>query len=188
MRLPRPRWAVLTPTILLATSLNAGLAGASEMDEEEMESVGESIASMLGFYLVHKEQRDPLEQVVVDGNAAEIWFLHTMAGDEKVRARCDAYQWLFFGRLKRSKGIKQVFKRFGFLEEVKMILFDVKTRIEPDGKRGYRQFRKTSPRMEVTLTRETATALNFGVLRSRMEGSRCVREAEKIVDRKWYRE
>ena len=176
--------ATLALTALLLSAAAPRLLAAGESREVR---VGREIARLLDFFVVKPDKRDPLEAVVVDGVAAEIWFLHPMVGDEVGRARCEAYSWLLFGRLSRSKGLRSVFEAFDFLEEVKVVYFDVKTRTEPDGRRGYRQFRKTSPRLEVTMTRETALNLNYEVLRARMSGPRCVSEAEKVIDKKWYR-
>lgn len=173
-------------TALVTLAFAAPRHAAAERESREAR-VGRQIEGQLDFYMVKQDKRDPLEVVVVDGVSAEIWFLHPMAGDDAIRAKCEAFQWLFFGRLSRSKGLKAVFDTFDFIEEVKLVYFDVKTRIEPDGRRGYRQFRKTSPRLELTVTRETAMSLNYEVLRARMQGPRCVREAEKVIDKKWYR-
>lgn len=188
---------LLAMAALLACS-TAYARGDDSDDEMEDESedgatdrlgrVGLKIEGLLDFFLVKPEKRDPLEAVVVDGVSAEIWYMHPMVGEGVKKARCEAYQWLFFGRLNRSRGLKSVFESVDFLEEVKLVYFDVKTRIEPDGRRGYRQFRKTSPRLEVTVTRETAMNLNYEVLRARMQGPRCIQEAERVVDRKWYRD
>ncbi len=178
--------ATLALSALLLSAVLVAPAALAAGDSREVR-VGREIAQLLDFFVVKPDKRDPLEAVVVDRVAAEIWFLHPMAGDEAGRARCEAYQWLFFGRLSRSKGLRAVFEAFDFLEEVKVVYFDVKTRIEPDGRRGYRQFRKTSPRLEVTVTRETAMNLNYEVLKARMQGPRCVREAERVIDKKWYR-
>lgn len=182
------RWApaALVSAAFCLTPL-VGVGAAHAKRESREQRVGRQIEQLLDFFIVKEDKRDPLEAVVVDGVAAEIWFLHPMADSELNRAKCEAYQWLFFGRMSRSKGLKAVFEAFDFIEEVKLVYFDVKTRIEPDGRRGYRQFRKTSPRLEVTVTRETAMNLNYEVLRSRMQGPRCVREAEKVIDKKWYR-
>ena len=176
--------------MVLATGAAAAASedDAWDRDDDKLAQIGRSIEELLHFYVVKPDKRDPLETVVVDSNSAEIWFLHPMEGKEAVQAKCDAYRWLLFGRLERSRGLKAVFDRFDFLEEVKLVFFDIKTRIEPDGRRGYRQFRKTSPRMEVTVTRETAMSLNYEVLEARMRDGRCAREAERVVDKKWYRE
>ena len=177
-------------TTLLSTTPSTAVAGEDSWDDADGESakVARTIEELMGFFVVKHDKRDPLETVVVDGNAAEIWYLHAMRGPDVAKARCDAYRWLFFGRLRQARGVKAVFERFDHLDEVKLVFFDVKTRIHADGRRGYRQLRKTSPRMEVTLTRETALALNYGALRSRMKGPRCVAEAERAVDQKWYRD
>lgn len=176
--------------LLFLLCASPGHAEEEEMDEEmkRWHKMANSIEEITGFYLLPDEKRDPLEQVIVQGETAEIWFLHPMEGKNVSVDRCTLYRWFFFGRLHHSKGVDEIFRRHANLAEVKLMVFDIKTRIEPDGKRGYRQFRKTSPRMEITVTRERAMSLNFGALRARMRGPRCLREAERVVDRKWYQE
>ncbi len=179
---------MLRASSALVLSLLALSSAATARGEDRQVRAGREIAGLLDFYVVKADKRDPLEVVVVDESSAEIWYLHPMVGTGTKAARCQAYRWLFFGRSQRSPGLRAVFDRFDFLDEVKLVYFDVKTRIEPDGRRGYRQFRKTSPRLEVTVTRETAMNLNYEVLQARMQGPRCISEAERVVDRNWHRD
>lgn len=160
----------------------------SGMGEEQEQQVAQEIATLTDIYLTHRQRRDPLEQIVVDGGRAEIWFLHGLEGGaaEVQAARCDAFRWLLFGRLTRSRGVFEVFRRFPSIQEVRLNLFTIGTTIEPDGRRGYRQVRKANAKMEITITRDTAASLDPVQQRKRLRGPACVTAGEGIVDKTWY--
>ena len=158
---------------------------AEELDDS---AIAAGIAEMTDIYLTMQKRRDPLERIIVDGPRAEIWFLQTMGGNaaEVERTRCQAYRWLFFGRLTRSRGVRDVFQKYVKIQEVRLSLFTIETRIQPDGRRGYRQYRKADPKMEIAISRETALSLDMVKLRQKMAGAGCIPEGERAVDKKWY--
>ncbi len=158
------------------------------VEEEREKDVAQEIADLTDIYLTHRKRRDPLEQIVVDGGRAEIWFLHGLKGgaEQVQRARCDGFRWLLFGRLTRSKGVFEIFRRFPSIQEVRLNLFTIGTRIEPDGRRGYRQARRANAKMEITITRDTAASLDAVEQRKRLQGPTCVVAGEGIVDKTWY--
>jgi len=157
-------------------------------DDVDDATIAAAIAEMTDIYLTMDSRRDPLERIIIDGSRAEIWFLQAMRGTpaEVEQIRCQAYRWLFFGRLTRSKGAKEVFLKFSKIQEIRLSFFTLETRIEPDGRRGYRQARKADPAMEVTLSREAVIGLDMAKLRQRLGGEGCAAEGERVVDKKWY--
>ncbi|MDY0060860.1 MAG: hypothetical protein RBU45_13690 [Myxococcota bacterium] len=159
-----------------------------EGEEVDDTTIAIRIAEITDIYLTYEKRRDPLERIIVDGPRAEIWFLQAMSGRpaEVEKTKCNAYQWLFFGRLNRSRGVKEVFQRFPKLQEIRLSLFTIETRINPDGRRGYRQYRKADPKMEITVSKETARAIDLLKLKEKLTGEGCVAEGERIIDKRWY--
>ncbi len=159
---------------------------ADETDVDDEAKAVEVISDLLDIYLTKQIRRDPLERIVVDGGRAEIWFLHGMKGGERQRDKCNAMRWLLFGRLHRSKGIRKVFEKLPALQEIRLTFFTIETTVQPDHRRGYRQFRKADPKLELTISRETAMGLDLHRLREEMKGERCLSVGERVMDKKWY--
>ncbi len=187
-----------------AEAASASEGSGDELDEEEFDetseaegdepaaaedeaSVARRIAEIMDIYSTKEKRRDPLEHIVADGGRAEIWFLHGLGGDTAAvqKARCDAFRWMFFGRLTRSKGVDEVFRVLPAVQEVRLSLFSIETQIQPDGRRGYRQFRKADPKMEITVSRTTVQGLDLPRLRERLQGPNCAKEGERVADKVW---
>ena len=164
--------------------------GGGPAGEDEEAQAAQTIARITDIYLTKQERRDPLERIIVDADRAEIWFLHPMRGDKAAveRVKCDAFRWLFFGRLMRSKGVHRVLEKLPEIQELRLSFFTIATRVQPDGRRGYKQSRKADSKMELTITRETVASLDLVSLKRKLQGPGCVAQGERVVDKKWYAE
>lgn len=205
--IPRgPRWfsvALLMVACVVASGAVASAqgrgAGAGESpagaDDVKAEMAAESaklaqmaadIEESLGIYIVHKDDREALEGVIVKGSRAEVWFLRPLERNID-DAKCDAFRWLFNGRLAATPGVLPLFKRYPELDEVTLVFYAVRTKVRSDNKGGYIQDRTPIRHLELSLTRERALALDPKRTRELLERSRgvCIEEGQKLVDRYW---
>ena len=187
-------WVALSGAVAIAQGQGAGDGLAAEVDvQAEMAAESAKLAQMatdieesLGIYIIHKDDREALEGVIVKGSRAEVWFLRPLERNID-DAKCDAFRWLFNGRLAATPGVLPLFKRYPELDEVTLVFYAVRTKVRSDNKGGYIQDRTPIRHLELSLTRERALALDPKRTREILKRSRgtCIEEGQKLVDRYW---
>jgi hypothetical protein len=143
----------------------------------------DAVERALGVYLIRPERREADERVRWPSpSEAEVWFQRDVTPETRDSAVCDAVRWLLLGRLSASHGVFPLFDEDAALERVTMVLFAIGTSVAPNQAGAYEQRRAVRPVGRVSITRDTAAALDRDQLKGALAGPECARRGATLVD------
>ena len=119
------------------------------------------------------------------GGQLQIAVRKRVARNERKTAICLGARWLLTGRLEETQGALAVFRTEPDLNSIRLTFYDVKTSVEPDRKRGYRQSRTIIQQARFLITKDRAQRLDRAVLRKNLKGETCTRIARKVLSETW---
>ena len=168
--------------------LFTGLASswANEADEWT-----ELVQEHLGIYSLISERRDPGEAAVLRNQTLFIKFrqdLRLLTSSKKDQFLCKATKWLLAGRLANSSGLGALMEAKPQLKQAKLIIFGVDTSVLPDHRGKYKQTRKLSAQLILTIDRTRLKQLNLDQLKTNLEGETCSRVARTVLTKTWFAE
>ena len=175
----RSLFGLVLATCLWSSPVHAQDAGRAEASLQ--------VQTHLGIYVTRPERRDEGERVYVRRKRVEAWLMRKVAPLKFEEAVCDGARWLLTGRLKASIGVGGLFTARPDAEEVSLIFYDVRTRVDPDGNGRYRQRRSVEPQMRFTVTRERFAQLDAKALEAQLTGAECAQTARVVLDEVWVK-
>ena len=113
-----------------------------------------TVSTHLGIFLTPTNRRDESEGVFLKDGTLEIWFLDGFKKGQINEKICHAARWVSVGRLKASLGAKQLFKIAPKVRTLKLIIYDVMTKVDPDLDGRYVQTRTAKPLVTIMLSKE----------------------------------
>jgi hypothetical protein len=146
---------------------------------------GETEAQLIERELTHQEARDLDEGVRFLGDRAEVWVLDSLEQGELEVKLCNGARWLFGGRLKQSKGARAIFSALPSLNELTLIFYKAKTKVNPNLEGRYVQTRSPVITARFTLSRAKANLIHVERVMSLLEGLSCVDRAKELLDSFW---
>lgn len=147
-----------------------------------------AVQKHLGIYLTTGAQRDPTEQVKLQQQGVEIWFMRPVPPAERDRAVCEGARWLLTGRLAASAGARALFAERNELDRVSLVFYDLVTDVDRNRSGRYDQKRTPTPHARFTITRERAKQLDPAALQTTLSGARCSSLAGSLLDELWLRD
>lgn len=136
-------------------------------------------------YVTHERGRDMDEGVKFMGNSAEIWVLESLERGDLNAKLCRAGGWLFGGRLKRGRGAKEAFERVSSLQELSLIFYKVKTKVNPNLEGRYVQTRSAVITARFTLSRAQANMINTERAQQLLGELQCREHLKGLLDDLW---
>lgn len=177
------RFALRIIALASLTSLFAPAALAADRDR----AVLAAVQKHLGIYSVVGAQRDPTEQVKVQQQGIEVWFMRPVPPSEREEAVCEGARWLLTGRMAISAGVGALFAERNELEQVTLVFYDLVTGVDRNRAGRYDQKRTPTPHARFTISRARAGQLDPKALEETLVGARCSAVAESVLDTLWTR-
>ena len=147
-----------------------------------------SISQYLSPHLSSPTRREKHEQIKVEQQRAEIWRYESFERGDLERKLCLASRSLLFGRLPKDQGIKPLFNEFYQLREISLVFYKIKTTVNPNLQGFYEQTEQTEVTARLTLQRETLFSLDLQMLKTLLQGPRCVERAKEVLSDLWISE
>ena len=170
--------------IVLFTSLSSAIAN-------EGDQWTELVQKHLGVYSLLKERRDPGEAAVLRNQTLFIKYrqdLRTLTATKKDLFLCKATKWLLAGRLADSNGLAALMKARPKLKHAKLIIYAVDTSVSPNKQGKYKQTRKLSAQLILTIDRARLQQVNLDQLKANLVGENCNRVARAVLSKVWFAE
>jgi hypothetical protein len=150
--------------------------------EQPLESL---VQRHLGVFLARADRREQHERVTLVEDTLEVWFLRTLRRGKRDSALCEAARWLVGGRLERTLGASALFAERRDIRAITLVFYEVETSVTPDAEGRYLQTRTAAPRARLTLSRESAAAIDPRIALQSLQGEKCVRVGESMMDGFW---
>jgi hypothetical protein len=147
--------------------------------------IQQQIIEALDIYLTPPKFRDIDEQVRMSNHQIEIWMLDSLEQGLVDQKLCLGSRWLLKGRLKRSKGLQAIFEQNPSVNEVSLIFYRVKTRVNPDLSGAYQQKRSAVAVARLTMSRNRIYALNLESLDQQLKSDQCLPVVKRFLEDFW---
>ena len=145
------------------------------------------VQTQLGIFVVKPNLRDESSYIRAVKGQLRIAFRKSVSRRERKKILCLGARWLLTGRLEETPGAASVFRRRPELTSIRLTFFDVKTSVEPNRDRGYRQKRKIIEQARFIINKDRAQRLDRAVLRRNLQGDTCTRIARKVLNEVWVK-
>ena len=143
------------------------------------------VQKKLGIFVVKPSLRDESAYIREVNGQLRIAVRKRVPRAERKKILCLGARWLLTGRLEETPGALSIFRNRSELTSIRLTFFDVKTSVEPNRERGYRQNRKVIEQARFIISKDRAQRLNRSVLRRNLQGDTCTRIARKILNDVW---
>ena len=157
-----------------------GFVESAQAQDAQAKKWEKLVQEKLGIFVVVPKWRDASSEIKVVGGQLQIAVRRRVERNERKAAICLGARWLLTGRLEETQGALAVFRTEPDLNSIRLTFYDVKTSVEPDRQRGYRQSRTIIQQARFLITKDRAQKLDRTVLRKNLKGETCMRVAQGI--------
>lgn len=143
------------------------------------------ITPFLHPFITTDAYRDVNEDILKKGQSLEIWRLDNLETGLIENKLCQSVRHLLFGRLNRSLGIQELFKKMPQIEDVHWILYRIKTEVTPNLNNQYQQTRQPVRVAKISVSRKKALLFDPVRLKKMLKGQACTTTAKLFIDEVW---
>ena len=143
------------------------------------------ITPFLHPFITTDAYRDVNEDILKKGQSLEIWKLDNLETGLIESKLCQSVRHLLFGRLNRSLGIQELFKKMPQIEDIHWILYRVKTEVTPNLNNQYQQTRQPVSVAKISISRKKALLFEPVRLKKMLKGQACTTTAKLFIDEVW---
>lgn len=173
---------VVYSIVMTLLTFFTSLATATPPITEEIQT---TVHETLSPFLTAPSRRPQHDRIMLNDESMQIWRLESLESGEIDLKLCRAARALILGRTPKSEGVRALFERLPYLQEIELIYYRLKTSVTPDLSGRYQQRSSPVTTMKIRLSRSRALGLNYESLNQLLDGPTCTQRAQTLVDEIW---